>query len=121
MTDNIRRHGLDMMEQVYGWPMKDGPGAHFAATADHLFGRIWSRPGLSLRDRRLLLLGVIAAAGLADVASIQMDAALRNTELDENQLREIVLFLAHYVGWPVAADIDAALDKIIDSAEPGLR
>lgn len=57
MTDDRRQRGLEMMGKVYGFEFQDGPGAHFAATADHLFADIWSRPGLSIRDRRLLLLG----------------------------------------------------------------
>ena len=39
-----RAHGLAMMTEVYGFDMSDGPGDYFAETADHLFGRIWSRP-----------------------------------------------------------------------------
>ena len=40
-----------MMTEVYGFEMSDGPGDYFAETAAHLFGRIWSRPGLSHRER----------------------------------------------------------------------
>ena len=45
-----RRHGLAMMTEAYGFEMSDGPGDYFAETADHLFGRIWSRPGRSHPD-----------------------------------------------------------------------
>ena len=109
MTDDTRRRGLDMMTKVYGWEMQDGPGDHFAVTADHLFADIWSRPGLSIRDRRLLLLGALTAQGLTDVAEIQIGAALHNEELDEEQLREIALFLCHYVGWPLGTKLDSTI------------
>ncbi|WP_127784588.1 carboxymuconolactone decarboxylase family protein [Rhodococcus sp. X156] len=101
-----------MMEQVYGFTMQDGPGAHFAATADHLFADIWSRPGLSIRDRRLLLLGALTAQGQIDVAEIQVGAALHNEELDETQLREIALFLCHYVGWAQGTKLDAMVGRV---------
>ena len=52
-----RRRGLEKMEQVYGFDMQDAEGDFFRYTADHLFGDIWQRPGLSDRDRRLLLIG----------------------------------------------------------------
>ena len=95
-----RTHGLAMMAEVYGFDMSDGPGDYFAETADHLFGRIWSRPGLSHRDRRLLLLGALTAQGNTDIADIQVGAALGNGELSPEELEEIVLFLCYYAGWP---------------------
>ena len=95
-----RAHGLSMMSEVYGFDMTDGPGDYFAETADHLFGRIWSRPGLTHRDRRLLLLGALTAQGNTDVADIQVGAALGNGELTPEELEEIVLFLCYYAGWP---------------------
>lgn len=113
-----RQRGLDMMRQVYGWEVKDGPGEFFRVTVDHLFAEIWSRPGLSIRDRRLLLLGALAAQGLDDVADIQVRAALGNGELDAGQLREIGLFLTHYVGWPLGTKLAMRIDAIL-GAEKG--
>ncbi|MBF6333897.1 carboxymuconolactone decarboxylase family protein [Nocardia transvalensis] len=115
MTDdpNRRQRGLAKMTEVYGWEFSDGPGAHFAVTADHLFADIWSRPGLTVRDRRLLLLGALTAQGLFDIAEIQIGAALRNAELSEEQLREIALFLCHYVGWPAGTKLDGVVGKVV--------
>lgn len=109
-----RARGVAKMGEVYGWEMSDGPGAHFAVTADHLFADIWSRPELSVRDRRLLLLGALTAQGLFDVAGIQIGAALKNGELDETALREISLFLCHYVGWPAGTSLDHVIGAQID-------
>lgn len=114
-----RQRGLDMMRQVYGWEVQDGPGAFFGVTADHLFAEIWSRPGLTIRDRRLLLLGALAAQGLDDVADIQVRAALGNGELDADQLREIGLFLTHYVGWPLGTKLAMRIDKILGEKKTG--
>ncbi|MEV0337049.1 carboxymuconolactone decarboxylase family protein [Nocardia sp. NPDC050717] len=111
--NETRQRGLAKMSEVYGWDFADGPGAHFAVTADHLFADIWSRPGLSVRDRRLLLLGAVTAQGHLDIAEIQIGAALRNAELSEEQLREIALFLCHYVGWPAGTKLDGAVGKVI--------
>ena len=63
MSDDTRARGLEKMSEVYGWEFKDGPGDFFGYTADHLFADIWSRPGLTNRDRRLLLIGLLAATG----------------------------------------------------------
>ena len=61
-----RRRGLEKMEQVYGFDMTDGAGDFFRYTADHLFADIWNRPGLSDRDRRLILIGMLTGQGAAD-------------------------------------------------------
>ena len=94
------------MSEVYGWEFQDGPGDFFGYTADHLFADIWSRPGLDTRERRLLLVGMLAAQGATDVLEIQLGAAYRNGELDAEGLREIVVFLAHYAGWPVGGEAE---------------
>lgn len=96
-----RQKGLRVMSEVYGWEMSDGPGDFFAHTADQVFGEVWSREGLTHRDRRLLLLGALAANGQVDIAEIQAGAALGNGELTAEELNEIGLFLCYYVGWPM--------------------
>ncbi|AOD21885.1 MULTISPECIES: carboxymuconolactone decarboxylase family protein [Rhodococcus] len=121
MTDETRRRGLEMMSKVYGWEMQDGPGEHFAVTADHLFANIWTRPGLTIRDRRLLLLGALTAQGAPDIAEIQIEAALKNEELDEQQLREIALFLCHYVGWPLGSKLDNAVGSVLQRRKAAAR
>lgn len=110
-----RQRGLDKMAEVYGMEFRDGDGDFFRYTADHLFGDIWSREGLTTRDRRLLLLGLLTAQGAADVAGIQADAALRNGELDATALREIVVFLCHYAGWPSGSRLNSVVEETINN------
>ncbi|HUJ08220.1 MAG TPA: carboxymuconolactone decarboxylase family protein [Streptosporangiaceae bacterium] len=114
--DDRRRRGLETMGQVYGWEVQDGPGDFFGLTVEHLFAEIWTRPGLTQRDRRLLLIGLLVGQGLHDVAEIQVDAALRQGELDVEQLREIVIFLTHYAGWPSGAKLSMLTEKVIATA-----
>jgi len=113
MTEDQRQRGLAKMSEVYGWEMTDGDGDFFGLTADHLFAEIWERPGLSLRDRRLLLVGLCTGASMPDVADLQLDAALRVGDLSEADLREIVVFLTHYAGWPKGAQLNSAVESII--------
>jgi 4-carboxymuconolactone decarboxylase len=113
MTSEQRQRGLDMMSAVYGWDVKDGPGDFFGLTVDHLFAEIWTRPGLSLRDRRLLLLGLLTGQGRQDVADIQIGAALRRGDLTADELREVAIFLTHYAGWPAGAKLSMQIEKLI--------
>lgn len=115
--DERRARGLEMMRRVYGWDIDDAPGDFFGITADHLFGDIWTRPGLSMRDRRLLLIGVLAGQGLNDVLDIQIPAALANGELSPEELREIGIFLTHYVGWPLGSRPSVQIDTLIAKHE----
>ncbi|MGB0100543.1 MAG: carboxymuconolactone decarboxylase family protein [Nocardioides sp.] len=111
-----RRTGLEKMEEVYGFEMTDGTGDFFGYTADHLFADIWTRPGLTDRDRRLLLIGLLAGTGGHDVLTIQIPAAYRNGELTAEQLREIVIFLCHYAGWPHGARLNQVVEETIANA-----
>ena len=108
-----RARGLARMSEVYGWEFRDGPGDFFALTADHLFAEIWSRPGLDVAQRRLLLIGMLAGQGRHDVLGIQLEAALGSGELDAEALREIVVFLCHYAGWPVGATMNTQVEEIL--------
>lgn len=110
--DELRRKGLDKMNEVYGWDMPDMPGEFFALTADHLFAGIWSRPGLSMRDKRIMTLTVVTALGLADLAEIQVNAALANSELSTDELREMAIFLTHYLGFPLGAKLDGVVATV---------
>jgi len=111
-----RRRGLEKMAEVYGWEVSDGEGDFFGYTVEHLFGDVWQRPGLTTRERRLLLIGLLVGGNHHDVTPIQLGAALGNGELDEEALREIVVFFAHYAGWPAAARLFGQVEKVIGDA-----
>jgi 4-carboxymuconolactone decarboxylase len=110
--DELRRKGLQKMNEVYAWEMPDMPGDYFALTVDHLFGTIWSRPGLSMRDRRLMTLTVVTAHGLKDLAEVQVNAALENGELTEDELREMAIFLTHYLGFPLGSGLNGVIERV---------
>jgi 4-carboxymuconolactone decarboxylase len=110
--DELRRKGLAKMNEVYAWDMPDMPGEYFALTVDHLFGTIWTRPGLSMRDKRLMTLAVVTAHGLQDLAEVQVNAALDNGELTEEELQEIAIFLTHYVGFPLGSGFNGVVQRV---------
>ena len=114
MTDNDRRAaGLEMMKQVYGWDVEDGGGDFFGMTVEHLFGEVWTRQGLTLRDRRLLLIGLLVGTNMYDVLGIQLEATLTQGDIDPDELREIVIFLTHYAGWPKGAKLNSQVEEIV--------
>ena len=110
--DELRRKGLEKMNEVYAWEMPDMPGEYFALTVDHLFGSIWTRPGLSMRDKRIMTLSVVTALGLQDLSEVQVNAALQNEELTEEELREMAIFLTHYVGFPLGSGLNGVVERV---------
>lgn len=116
MTDHDeqqRARGKANMKAVYGWDVDHVEGAFVEATVDHLFGTVWEQGELTVKERRLMLIGLAVGSGMEDVAGLQLDAAVRQGELDADDLRTIVVFLAHYAGWPHAARLNTEVEKII--------
>ena len=114
VMDELRRKGLEKMNEVYGWEMPNIEGdAFFDLTVDHLFGTIWSRPGLSMRDKRIMTLPAVPAVGSRDLAEIQINAALLNDELSETELKEMAVFLTHYLGFPLGSALNGAVDSVV--------
>ena len=111
--DELRRKGLEKMNEVYSWEMPNIEGdAYFDLTVDHLFGTIWTRPGLSMRDKRIMTLAVVTAMGLQDLAEVQVTAALANEELTEDELKEMAIFLTHYVGFPRGSGLNGVVGRV---------
>ena len=54
-----------------------------------------------MRDRRMMLIGVLAAQGMEELLEVQGDAILHNEEMTREELREIAIFVTHYVGFPL--------------------
>jgi 4-carboxymuconolactone decarboxylase len=82
-------------------------------TVDHLFGTVWQGEALDMRDRRLLTIGVLAALDKTDLLDIQFNAALDRGELTTEQLRELVLHVTHYIGWPLSTGMNQVAEKAI--------
>jgi 4-carboxymuconolactone decarboxylase len=112
--DELRRKGLEKMNEVYGWEMPNVEGdPFFDLTVDHLFGSIWTRQGLSMRDKRIMTLTAVAGLGNSDLAEIQANAALHNEEMTGDELKEMAVFLTQYLGFPLGSKFDGAVSKVI--------
>ncbi len=67
----------------------------------YAWGTIWSRPGLDLRTRRLLALGITASLGRWEEFRLHVGAGLAR-ELELCDLEEVLLQTAVYAGVPAA-------------------
>ena len=117
MADDDRfQRGAEMLKKVYAGDViapPEGAMAFSDLMLKSLFAEVWTREELSIRDRRLILLGVIGALGEKDTFAIQAKASLKNGELTPEQLREVLIMLANYAGYPRAAGLIGVVEKQI--------
>jgi 4-carboxymuconolactone decarboxylase len=113
--EDRRAAGIAKMQEVYGFSVDPDtlPGRYAAITVDHLFGEVWTDDTISLVQRRLVTIGVLAALDKPTLLEIQFDAALERGELSPDQIREVVVHLTHYIGWPLSTDLNATAEKVI--------
>jgi 4-carboxymuconolactone decarboxylase len=111
----IRARGMAKMQEVYGFSVDPDqiPGPYVDFTVDHLFGEVWTRSALDIRDRRLMTLGVLAALGQPQLVEIQFRSALERGELTVEQVRECVVHLTHYIGWPLSTGVNEVAERVI--------
>ena len=110
--DDQERHakGLEMRRTVLGDAHVDRAVAQTTAlTAEfqdlitrYAWGEIWTRPGLDVRSRRILVLGTMIAIGRWEEFEMHAVAALREGGFTVDDLKEIVLQQAIYCGVPAA-------------------
>jgi 4-carboxymuconolactone decarboxylase len=107
------------MQEVYGFSVDPDqvPGPYVDFTVDHLFGEVWTRAALDIRDRRLMTLGVLAALGQPQLVEIQFSSALERGELTVEQVRECVVHLTHYIGWPLSTGVNEVAERVIARRE----
>lgn len=108
--------GCAMVEDVYVGVvpvLPKGLNVFNDVMVETLFAGVWSRGVLSVRDRRLLLMGVIAANGAVDTWKVQAEAALERGDLSPDELRECLVMLAPYAGYPNVAPFVGATEEII--------
>lgn len=84
---------------------------------DFLYGEIWTRDRhLSNRDRRLISICCCAAVGVASETRDHLAAALSNGELTREELEELVVHFAVYVGWALGRQLDDLLMDVVQSS-----
>jgi 4-carboxymuconolactone decarboxylase len=117
--DDRYERGAEMIKKVYAGDVVVPPKGAMAFSdlmIESLFAEVWTREELSMRDRRLILLGVIGALGEKETMAIQAKAALKNGELTPEQLREVIIMLANYAGYPRAAGMIGVVEQQIAAA-----
>lgn len=110
-NDEARARGIEILRKLGvrgGVPL---PEAFAGMTVEHLFGDVWTRPGLELRERSLVTVAALVALGRESEQRIHLRGALA-LGIPRVKLEELILHLAHYAGWPVAVGAFRVLDEV---------
>lgn len=109
--------GEETIRDVYAGEVITPPEGAMAFTdimLRQLFAELWTRDTLSMRDKRILLLGIIAEKGEPDTFKLQAKASLKRGEMTPEELRELLLFIAPYAGYPRAAALVKPIEEAIN-------
>jgi 4-carboxymuconolactone decarboxylase len=122
MTDEQRfEAGLQARREVLGATHVDrslAKATEFAQpmqelVTEYCWGEIWTRPGLSRRDRSLLNLGMLTALNRNDELKVHVRGALNNG-CSVEEIQEVLLQTAIYCGVPAALASFRAAQVVID-------
>ncbi len=125
MADSERlQKGQKILQQLRGG--KGGTGAATATeevfpefwrmTQEHLFGEVWSRPGLGLRDRSMISMTTLIVLGRMEELKMHLGYAL-NLGIPREEILEMMMHVAHYAGWPSAVSAVRVAKEVFASRE----
>ena len=83
-------------------------------TVTHLFGDIWNRPGLELKERSMITIAALTVLGRENELKTHLYGA-KNLGIPREKVEEMMLHLAHYGGWPIGV---AGLRKVEEVYAP---
>jgi 4-carboxymuconolactone decarboxylase len=120
MTQDARPSGASIRQRVVGEAngQRTAPGDPFLApffetAIEHVWGGVWNRPGLELKYRSLVVVSVLAATGHTnEELKTHLRGAL-NLGWTMDELREALLQISGYAGFPAAHEALDVLNEIV--------
>lgn len=110
----IKKAGETAMA-LFGRRMDTGVDNSDGAMTDsfgHIYGEVWSRPGLDLKTRSLAVVAALVALDKPAEMRIHLVGAL-NIGWTREELREVFLQLGYYAGFPAAIEALKLLDEAV--------
>jgi len=116
MADAERfEQGRARFGELMGRDIKSESGADefMDVTFENLFGDIWNREGLSLRDRSMITCAALIALGKEEELKVHFRGLL-NQGVTADEIDEMIIHLAHYGGWPNAVAARRAATSVFE-------
>lgn len=103
--------GSQVFSEITGIPAPNRGDDYVAdVVIDQVFAEIWTRPGLTRKERRWISITCACMTGATVAMETHLGAALRTSDISIDELREFVIHFAAYAGYPQATAARAALD-----------
>jgi 4-carboxymuconolactone decarboxylase len=85
----------------------------YEMSVGHLFGDVWGRPGLSLRERQLVTLAAnIAMARPTGNHSHYLSSM--HLGITKREICEVMIQVGHYTGWPTLSNAVRQFTEILE-------
>lgn len=112
MTADARwDRGARAFSEVTGLPAPERGDDYVAdVVIDQVFAEIWTRPGLTRKERRWISITCACMTGAPVAMEAHLGGALASGDISIDELREFVVHFAAYAGHPRATAARAALD-----------
>ena len=104
-----RAQAIQMYREVMTVEPDQATSPYAESTLDFVFGRVWSRDGLSRRDRRWVTLACVAGADSIGPINAHVYAALNSGDITIAEMLEFVLHFAVYCGWPKGSAVEGVI------------
>ena len=85
----------------------------YEMSVGHLFGDVWGRPGLSLRDRQLVTLAANIAMARSTGNHSHYLSAL-HLGITQREIIEVMIQVGHYCGWPTLSNAVRQFTEIME-------
>jgi len=82
-----------------------------AGILNFVFGEVWQRPGLAIRDRRFITLACVGVDDAITPIRAHYYSALKSRDVTLEEAREVVLHFAVHAGWPKASFLDQVVTE----------
>lgn len=110
-TDERWTRGAELFSEVTGLPAPERGDDYVAdVVIDQVFAEIWTRPGLTRKERRWISITCACMSAAPVAMETHIAAALRSGDISITELREFVVHFAVYAGHPRATAARQALD-----------
>lgn len=105
--------GVATFELVNTYTPAEPSNVYRQAAVDLIFGQVWTRPGMTHRQRRWVSLSAAGMTGTPVGITAHIYGALNSEQISAEEMGEFLLHFACYAGWPKATLLDSVIDQVL--------
>ena len=116
-----RKRGMDMLKKMGRENLMLEQKALcpelYEMSVGHLFGDVWARTGLSLRERQLVTLAANIAHGASDRQLLALPQRSSTSASRSEEICEVIIQVGHYAGWPTISNAVRQYTAVLEEDE----